>query len=313
MRKQYSFSRRIVLDTCLMQYFLQYHAADKKCLIDPGLKSEIRKLKALSNCDMLAGKFLEAQIRLHLVRGADWSPSWFLRKALGDFDRAILQNRKLAVADETPSAGRLLEFAVGDPQADEKAAKAREKLSIALDHYFNATSMVALRESTKGAALTVGKKISGLQVRDWTISGEIDLLIVHDETVRIIDWKIGMPQMTMDSLQLFIYGWYAANEPMLRGRKITAQRAFLGTGELESPTEITPERTCRGRARVLQDIELMNELDPYGREGVEEVFTPCMNENICRRCKFQTMCPKGTAPLASKPTSDFLPLFQALT
>ncbi len=42
-----------------------------------------------------------------------------------------------------------------------------------------------------------------------------------------------------------------------------------------------------GKARMIQDIELMKELDPYGPDGIEEVFSPCMRENVCRQCKYQ--------------------------
>ncbi|GMU82446.1 MAG: hypothetical protein AMXMBFR47_23170 [Planctomycetota bacterium] len=302
----------MTLDTCLTQYFYQYYATAKDCPIDADLKAELRRLKALSNCDMLAGKVLESQIRLHLGRGADWSPAWFIKKALGDFDRIVSSNRAGTPSNGGPD-GALLEFVNADPVADEKAARAREKLLLALRYYFEAPALIALRESAKGATFLVGKKLSGLRIRNWTISGEIDLLIKQPDHTRIIDWKIGLPQGPMDSLQLFVYAWFATNDPAMRSTTITAQRAFLGSGELESPIQVTAEHTRRGRARILQDIELMDELDTYGRDGADEVFTPCMKENVCRRCKFQRVCPKATAPPTWKQTSVCLPLFQAMS
>ncbi|MBX3394343.1 MAG: PD-(D/E)XK nuclease family protein [Phycisphaerae bacterium] len=312
MSYRYSYSRRITLDTCLRQYFYQYYAADKDCPLRDELKADVRRLKALSNCDMLAGKILEQQIRLHLRRGAEWSPAWFLQRALNDFDRIVEQNRSGDTAS-LRSDNALLEFFGPDSAAQDATGRARGKLSLALHHYFDAPELVRLRASIAGAGVTVGKKISGLRVGRWIITGEIDLLVFDAANSRIIDWKIGISHGPQDSLQLFIYSWFASEDAALRGTTITAQRAFLGNGTLEPPTLLTTEHIHRGRARVLQDIELMDELDQYGREGVEEVFTPCMKENVCRRCKFQSICPKITAAPNWKQTYESLPLFQAMS
>jgi hypothetical protein len=62
----------------------------------------------------------------------------------------------------------------------------------------------------------------------------------------------------------------------------------------------------------MQDIELMKELDPYGREGNERAFSPCAKEKVCRQCKYQGTCP--AAPLSSdsrRQTFVSLPLVQA--
>lgn len=72
MRRLYSYSRRNTLDRCLRQYFFDYHASAKKCPISEASKIYIGKLKALSNCALLAGEILHRFAKLsiaHDMRG----------------------------------------------------------------------------------------------------------------------------------------------------------------------------------------------------------------------------------------------------
>jgi hypothetical protein len=48
----------------------------------------------------------------------------------------------------------------------------------------------------------------------------------------------------------------------------------------------------RAEARVLQDLEAMVGLDPYGREAVAAAFTPCGQRRVCSLCPYQEFCPK---------------------
>ena len=62
---------------------------------------------------------------------------------------------------------------------------------------------------------------------------------------------------------------------------------------------------------MIQDIELMEDLDPYGREGNEEAFSPCMRENVCRQCSYQQACKDSCSGLAPKQTCVSLPIVKA--
>ena len=84
--------------------------------------------------------------------------------------------------------------------------------------------------------------------------------------------------------------------------QVTAQRVFLGDGVVEPERPLDRGQLAVGKARMLQDIELMKELDPYGRNGIEEVFSPCQRENVCRQCKYQGICPDSRSGLVPRPT-----------
>jgi hypothetical protein len=50
--------------------------------------------------------------------------------------------------------------------------------------------------------------------------------------------------------------------------------------------------SARAKARILQDLETMDALHRYGKDGVVEAFTPCGRPRVCVLCPYQEFCPK---------------------
>ena len=48
----------------------------------------------------------------------------------------------------------------------------------------------------------------------------------------------------------------------------------------------------RVEARILQDLERMQEVDNRGKQGIIDAFTPCAQPKVCEMCQFQEICPK---------------------
>ena len=100
-----------------------------------------------------------------------------------------------------------------------------------------------------------------------------------------------LPGGSHDSLQMLIYGLWARRSFRLTRRR-SQPAGYSWVMAPSSPSvPLTVDDDGVGKARMLQDIELMQELDPYGRTGIEEVFSPCHRENVCRQCKYQGICP----------------------
>jgi hypothetical protein len=310
MRRTHSYSKRELLDRCLRQYFYEYYAAAKKLPFDESRKGAVQGQKGFSGVYLLGGEKLHWAIHLFLTRG-DQSRDWARHTALASFDDAVRYSR-----DPKANAGMLarqyppsmlLEFYYGDPRADELAVKVRDSLATGMDRFLTDEAVTAVWRPILAGEHYVEQRLSKLpKFDDFGIDGQIDLIGRDAQGVHVVDWKSGVKAGGHDSLQLLIYGVWAGVRFGVSPEQVRVQRVFLGDGTVEAPCQLDAGLVRAGKARLLQDIELMKELDPYGRAGDEEAFTPCQRENVCRQCKYQGVCPDARSGPASKPTSTSL-------
>lgn len=306
MKKVYSHSKRSTLNRCTLQYFYEYYAPgyeppveqSQRSLFDDPLTLERRRLdpkdaaaasecKSLSSCYQVAGQILHNVIAQHWQH-PDWNSDWFRRTAAERYDRAI-ENRDSSEAD---SQQRLLESHYRLADADVTIAAARAKLMTAIANYFDNADVSRLvaemfGSEEKGAEVSIG----GLpRIGDFTISGRIDGWSRTGKNIRIVDWKMGGTVGDEDSLQLVLYGWWAVQRFAVAPEDVSVQRVFLGDGSVETPLQISQRQIDRCRARLYQDVDRMENLHEYGKQGHFEAFPACEKEKICHQCRFQGMC-----------------------
>ena len=311
MRRTYSYSKRNILDTCTRQYFYEYYASAKKCPFDSSRKNKIRELKEFTNSFMTAGGILHQLIHLYFHRGSDWSASWFFNTASEWFNKHLFYSRDPKGSphmENTPYPPKMfVEFYYDDPLAEDFATRALESLNRAMENFFTKSLAQEISNHIRTQEqYCTEKRVTGLKLADYSIGGKVDAIAIDASGARIVDWKMGLPSDDLDSLQLFIYGWWASVNFSLNPEQIRVQRVFLGNGEAEKEIVLNEHLLRRGKARLIQDIELMKEMDFYGRKGNEGAFTSCRQENICRKCKYQEVCTEKASNLSSKQTS--LPL-----
>jgi hypothetical protein len=310
MRRNYSYSKRDTLESCARRYFYEYYAAAKHVTFDEDRKEGVRYLKGLKSRHLWAGEILHALIQLRLTKGRDWPNHWFIRQAYQRFDRAVRASRNPSEAmNETYPPPLLSEFVYEEQDAEETAAVTRLKLATALEHFLSDSTVVSAYLPILSGSHFVEQKVSGLKIAEYSLDGRLDLVGRNSEGVDILDWKIGEDDDSSgDSLQLLLYSWWAEQkfkEPALR---IRARKVFLASPEIGPAFQVHEAAIRRGRARVVQDIQMMEELDAFGSQGIEEAFTPCEKINVCRQCKYRGICSAGTAVTMSKPTFKSLPL-----
>jgi hypothetical protein len=263
----------------------------------------------------LAGDVLHWFAERFLKKGAS-SRSWIERTAMDRFDRAVRYSRDPEgmshMRGEKYPPPMLVEFYYQDPAAEERVAAAHESLCRAIRNFLEAAPVVALRQSVTSGEHWVEKRVSKLpKIDGYGIDGQIDLAGRDARGVRVVDWKLGLPGGSHDSLQLLIYGMWAEKEFSIEPSSVRVQRVFLGNATVEDERTLDSALVRAGRARLIQDIELMQELDPYGREGNEEAFSPCAKVNVCRQCKYREVCAGSCSGLAPRQTSVSLPLLSA--
>jgi hypothetical protein len=311
-RYSHSYSKRGTLDSCLRKYFFEYYASAKKLPFDAERKELIRGLKEFTSTFMLAGEILHWFIEQRLKKGVS-SQSWAERTALDRFDRATRYSRDPVgmahMAQDKYPPPMLVEFYYQDPRAEELASSARDGLVRGIQHFLREPSITALWNSISAGEHWVEKRVRKLpKIDDYGIDGQIDLAGRDRHGIRIVDWKLGVKRGGHDSFQMLIYGLWAEKEFAVEPSQVRVQRVFLGGPTVEPEKALDRSILRAGRARLIQDIELMEELDPYGREGNEEAFSPCMRENTCRQCSYQQACKDSSSGLAPKQTCVSLPL-----
>lgn len=287
----------------MRKYFYEYYASDKRCPFDDVRREQIRALKKFSGCALLAGSIVHRMLALRFGKGKGFSQDWIVGTALNDFDAAIEFARDpIAHAnrlnDRFPPE-ELVEFSFADLDGEGEATRSRLKLERALNAYFESDAVRELRKALgQFEEVRAESALRGIKIDGWAVGGKIDVLALRSDSARVIDWKLGSVERGVDSLQLYTYGCYAASEAKVDTTQVTVQRVFLGDAAIEEPREVTETLARRGQARLQQDIELMEELHEYGRQGDEELFTPCEKESICRRCQYRAIC--HGVPLSEK-------------
>lgn len=312
MRRTYSYSKRESLETCARRYFYEYYAAAKDVPFDPERKTQIREMKTWKNRHLLAGEILHDLIKLRLVKGRGWGTDWFVHQAGDRFDRAVHFSRSPSrFQAETYQPPVLSEFRYAEPDAEETVAGARARLIVALSHFLTAPSVTEIYSPILEGEHLVEQKVSGLRLADYSIDGKLDLVCRAANGIDVVDWKIGEADEGADSLQLLTYGWWAGQKFGEPPERVRARKVFLALPEVGPVVALDAAVIRRGKARVIQDIQLMQQLDPFGRQGVEEAFTPCARANVCRQCSFRGTCSAGSSVTRSRPTSASLPVLQA--
>jgi len=206
----------------------------------------------------------------------------------------------------------LIEFYYQDPRADEIISAARQSLQRGINHFFQDEAVVSVWKEVTAGEHWIEKKVSKLpKINGYGIDGKIDLAGRTQGGIRIVDWKLGTQGGGHDSFQMVIYGMWAEQEFSVAPADVRVQRVFLGGPTVEEEKALDRTMLRAGRARLIQDIELMQELDCYGREGNEEAFSPCERENVCRQCNYQQTCSGCCSGLAPKQIYVSLPLAKA--
>jgi hypothetical protein len=299
MSRVYSFSRRSTLERCLFQYFLEYYVTPEQSGLAPERRRLVLALKNMTSGALLAGEVVHRFIKLSIQK-PHLTPRWLSDTAMGSFDRAVrfAQDPKThkSQLNEPYPPQELVEYSYAGLDGDALLSKEREKLNTALHHFFHGKHVRGYLNGLAGYQLFPEKRLKGMKEDGWSISGQIDLLAHNGSSCEVVDWKLGTEERGSDSLQLYIYGVFGADTAGVPREQVHVRRAFLGDDTIERPRIMDSEATYVGRARLLQDIELMQELHEYGEAGREGIFTPCNQPNVCRRCKFRAIC--HGAPLA---------------
>ena len=297
MQLKWSFSKRGMLEQCPRKYYYQYYGSHKdKAKSDPH-KEKLRFLKKLQNRHLRSGDILHYVIRWYLMKlqeGKHLSLYGVLQWALDDFRKDIKFSQQYKhgtpLSDEKYPPTLLLEFYYGQTDAESFCFQSEERLVRALTNLVESQNIAQFCEGVTHPSVLI-EESARMKNDYFTLSGKVDLAYQKDNKFVIIDWKTRGSDSSDDSLQMFAYALWAKQRFEYPLDAITLYRVYLEDNTF-STFHVGEKDIARVEARILQDLERMQEADNHGRRGLVGAFTPCAQPKVCELCQFQEICPK---------------------
>ena len=294
---EWSYSRRGTLEQCARKYYYQYYGSNLNTAKKDPQKETLRFLKKLQNRHLRSGDILHYVIRWHLKEfqqekqpSLDQLLQWAKKDFRADVKYSQQYERGFPLSDNFRHPKLLLEFYYRLPDVESLCTDTEERLITALTNFITSQNLTQFREGA-GKASALIEESARLKSSSFTLSGKVDLVYWINDKVVIVDWKIGGSGSSDDSLQMFAYALWAKQKFECPLDSIILHKAHLEDNTV-STFNVSEKALTRVEGRILQDLERMQELDNYGKQGIVEAFTPCAQPKICALCQFQEVCPQ---------------------
>lgn len=294
----WSYSRRGLMEQCPRRYYYAYYGSNKNVALNEVKKPLLMFLKALGSRYERAGSILHLAIATALRNSLKGRPiysaglqRWARSIFEKDIEYSIRDPRGQNPSPEKYPPVLLREFYYGEADAEEECRSVLDRLALGVRSFAERPSYANFREL---------ENYSNVLIETWTsisefsckVSGRVDLAVRTDTGVLVLDWKMGHDSNVDDSLQLASYALWAGDYFKVPPEAIQLLKAPLADGTLVS-SRADEGMLRRGRARILQDVELMVAMDGYGKNGQSEAFTACAQPKVCSLCPFLEACQEG--------------------
>ena len=294
---EWSYSRRGALEQCPRKYYYQYYGSNRRTAKNDPQKEKLRFLKKLQNRHLRSGDILHFVIRWYLKKlqqGKQLSLDWLLQWALDTYRKDIKYSQQYehgtALSNDIRHPKLLLEFYYGLPDAESLCADTEKRLITALTNFITSQNLAQFRKSAGKVSVVIEDRAQLKEVH-FTLTGRVDLAYREGDNVVVVDWKIGSSGSSDDSLQMLAYALWAKQKFECPLDSLTLHKVYLEDNTI-STFHVNEKDIARVEARILQDLEWMQEADNFGRRGLVEAFTPCAQPKVCALCQFQEICPK---------------------
>ena len=294
----WSYSRRNLIEQCPRRYYYTYYGSNKNVALNEPQKALLTFLKKLSSRYERAGSILHLTIATALrnsLEGRTIYSAGLQRWAQGIFEKDIAYSirdpRGLDPSPERYPPVLLREFYYGADDAEEECRSVVGRLTSGIRAFAEEPSYAPFREL---------RNYPKVLIESWTsmsdfpcrVNGRVDLAVCTNTDVLLLDWKMGHDSNVDDSLQLASYALWACDHFSVPSESVQVMKAPLADGKLIS-SQVDEEMLRRSKARILQDVELMNAMDGYGKNGQSDAFTPCAQAGVCSFCPYLEACEEG--------------------
>lgn len=292
---EWSHSRREILDRCPRAYYYRYYGSNSLTAKSEPLKRDLVLLKQLTNRYARIGDIAHLVIRSYLKnlqKGASWSLDRMQRWAREIFrqDRELSRSNSGLLREHSDQGPKvLLEFYYGYDNAEELCNESEERLLKALSNFMTNEAFADFRSAATSSSTVIEKHLR-YSTADVKIRGKVDLAYKYNGQVVICDWKLGSPNPEDSDLQLLSYALWALGHFHCSATHLILRSAHLESGRVIA-LPVSSTSLQRAKARIIQDIEKMKQMDNYGLQPIADAFTPCAQPRICELCPFRKYCP----------------------
>ena len=288
-RVDWSFSKRQLLFQCPRKYYYQYYGASARTAKSDPNKSLLREAKSFKNLNLRAGEIVDIVIQTFLTKekARDWSEDRLISWAYSMLETDRQFNRgKITQKEGAFPLPRLMEFVWQFPDAENRFEKAKEKIVTAIRNFYRSPAYEKFR--TVNGTLETQKKVT-VWIDGSRAVGKIDVAMEETDCLHILDWKLGKQGSADEHLQVGFYGLWALRTSAAT-RAVRLYMAYLGDGIVQEHAFPGAVNELAVKGRIVQDLNILRDLHPYGAEGRSRAFTPCLQPRICELCQFRKVC-----------------------
>ncbi len=291
----YSYSKFEVFDSCERKYYYTYYGSKKTKALNEPFKDSLIKLSELDNKHLVVGDIIHSVI------------SWFLKSIkkqeiikyaqLENFAISRLNNafeytslfKSTGTKKESKFRVPLLkEILYDDCNYSELKNELDEIIRNNLYNFFHSEKFEAIRKGALSDTSIIEGK-SNFYINDIKVSGKIDLAFEENNSLVINDWKTGKKYFEETSLQLLIYALWARSNNKYIHRNILIQKSYLAEDTIDI-LKFSESQLSRAKAKIRQQVELLNEMDDFGNNAVVSAFPVRKHEKKCKLCSFEKIC-----------------------
>ena len=291
----YSYSKYEVFDSCERKYYYTYYGSKKTKALNEPLKVSLINLSELDNRHLVTGEIIHSVI------------AWFLRSLkkqeiihyaqIENFAISRLNNvfeytalfKSTGAKKESKFRTPLLKEILYDyNNYGELKNELEENIRNNLYNFFHSEKFEGIRNGALSDASIIEGK-SNFYINDIKVSGKIDLAFEEDNSLIINDWKTGKKYFEETSLQLLIYALWARSKEVYLNKNIIIQKSYLA-GDTIDVLKFSESQLLRVKAKIRQQVEILNEMDDFGNNAVSSAFPVRKQENKCKLCSFEKIC-----------------------
>ncbi len=293
----WSYSKMQIFRDCPRKYYYMYYGSKKRNAKDEPLKMELIELSKLSNKYMVQGNLIHQMIGLYFNK-AKKNDFWDYGKT-SNFAKMILNEtieynnsvKKGISVDNTKYPKALLkELLVKDVDSIKLKDEMLSTIDQCIKIFFESDVYKEVRLGGISYDSLVEGDTSFTLTESINVDGKVDLAFLSDKTLNITDWKTGKKGVEDTSLQLLVYALWAKKINHWKFDTVEIKKAYLASCELEK-LEFSDVNVERAKVRIMQDAEILNEMNDYGKMAEGSAFTMHKGKN-CLQCPYEKICYK---------------------
>ncbi|GAI16940.1 unnamed protein product, partial [marine sediment metagenome] len=192
-----------------------------------------------------------------------------------------------------PKTCALFEHEYGLDVSEEEWRSNADNVVECLKQFFNSDVYKEISQLSDNQWLEL-ERFPFFYLEDFKIYAVLDIAFRRNDEIIIYDWKTGKEDPEKDKFQLACYGLFAINEWNIEADYVKLVDFYLSNGN-QNEFSFAVFEIDKIQDQIINSIDEMNDMldDPQENIAREDGFPFTENEQICKYCNFNKMCPKS--------------------